>query len=105
VRQLLADNRITNHGIGSQVDIMSENDIADPKQSRSAESSSFLVRLWREPQADGEGPVRVYLRNLKTGEEIYLGDPRRVGEILDLEADATRQDVEDDERQAGVQAG
>jgi hypothetical protein len=84
---------------------MSANDTENSRESRSTESSSFLVRLWREPQADGEGPVRVYLRNLKTGEEIYLGDPRRVGEILDLEADATRQNVDDEERQPGIQAG
>jgi hypothetical protein len=52
---------------------------------KSGESSSFLVRMWREPQATGEGPVRVYLRNLQTGEELYLGDPARVGEVLSHE--------------------
>ena len=44
--------------------------------------------MWREPRAEGGGPVRVYLRNLQTGEELYLGDPQRVGEVLAHEAAA-----------------
>lgn len=37
---------------------------------------SFLVRCWLEPtsSAEGEPVVRGYLRNLKTGEETYIGD-------------------------------
>ncbi len=48
---------------------------------------SFLVRLWREPREvrGEEAPVRVYLRNLKTGEESYMVDPARLGERLVLE--------------------
>ena len=60
--------------------------IGQRSESQNAGSSSFLVRLWREPQTEGSGPVRVYLRNLQTGEELYLGDPRRVGEVLSHEA-------------------
>ena len=40
----------------------------------------------------GSGPVRVYLRNLQTGEELYLGDPKRVGEVLSHEAAAVGQE-------------
>jgi hypothetical protein len=58
-------------------------------EAQSGGSSSFLVRMWREPQAAGSGPVRVYLRNLQTGEELYLGDPARVGEVLSREAETT----------------
>ena len=43
-------------------------------------SSSFLVRVRRETGQDNE--VRFYLRNLKTGEERYLGDAERLGELL-----------------------
>lgn len=42
---------------------------------RRRESATFLVRLWKEPTSpDGtEGVVRCYLKNLKTGEEQYMG--------------------------------
>ena len=35
---------------------------------------SFLVRVWREPRAEGDarGPARVYVRHLRSGEERYL---------------------------------
>lgn len=61
-------------------------------EAQSGGSSSFLVRMWREPQATGSGPVRVYLRNLQTGEELYLGDPDRVAEVLSHEAAAVGQE-------------
>jgi hypothetical protein len=62
--------------------------------------------MWREPQASGSGPVRVYLRNLQTGEELYLGDPGRVGEVLSREAAAIGQDGAGDRAQTSVaQAG
>ena len=43
-------------------------------------SSSYLVRVWQESGPDGR--VRFYLRDLKTGEERYVGDPRRIGDLL-----------------------
>lgn len=45
-------------------------------------SDSFLVRIWREPREDrtASQPVRGFVRNLRTGEEHYLGDP---GLVLD----------------------
>lgn len=43
-------------------------------------SSSYLVRVWQETGSDSG--VRFYFRDLKTGEERYLGDPTRIGELL-----------------------
>lgn len=53
----------------------------------SQDSSSFLVRLWREPREDGgegTGPLRCYVRNLKTGEEVYADDPENFARLLAL---------------------
>lgn len=52
--------------------------------SREHPSGSFLVRIWSEPrEAEGEAPrVRVFLRNLKTGEETYLGDLDQLGDTV-----------------------
>ena len=47
-------------------------------------SGSFLLRIWSEPrETEGETPrVRVFLRNLKTGEETYLGDLDQLGDTV-----------------------
>lgn len=47
-------------------------------------SRSFLVRVWYEASESGEGeaPFRGYLRNLQTGEERFLRDPRKIGEEI-----------------------
>lgn len=53
------------------------------RQSPAAErpTLSYLVRCWQEPRnRDGESPFRVYIRDLKTGEERYFDDPRRFAE-------------------------
>lgn len=47
---------------------------------RQAISNSFLVRVWQEP--GGKADLRFYLRDLKTGEERYLSDAGRIGELL-----------------------
>ena len=72
-------------------------------ESQGPGSSSFLVRMWREPHTKGDGPVRVYLRNLQTGEELYLGDPGRVGEVLSHEAETVGQ-VKRSEEQLSARA-
>lgn len=48
-------------------------------------SDSFLVRCWREPRelADQPDILRVYVRNLRTGEEHYLNQPSQVGELVE----------------------
>lgn len=57
----------------------------DPRSARGGRSSqSFLVRMWVEPRevAGETQPVRVYVRNLKTGEETYVRDPADLGPYL-----------------------
>lgn len=59
----------------------------EPKAARSAEghqSGSFLIRIWEENrEIDGESPtMRVFMRNLKTGDEHYLGDLDQLGEAV-----------------------
>ena len=48
-------------------------------------SDSFLVRCWREPrEVDGQPEiVRVYVRNLRTGEEHYLNEAAQIGELVE----------------------
>ncbi len=48
-------------------------------------SDSFLVRCWMEPRevADQPDVVRVYVRNLRTGEEHYLNDASQIGELVE----------------------
>lgn len=87
---------------------MTKESRADRRESHGGESCSFLVRMWREPQAEGVGPTRVYMRNLQTGEELYLGDPKRVGEVLSHEAEAAGRASADDQEtdiDAEAQAG
>lgn len=52
--------------------------------SRESPSGSFLLRVWTENrEVDGEpASVRVFLRNLKTGEEHYLGELDQLGEAV-----------------------
>jgi hypothetical protein len=45
---------------------------------------SWLVRCWEEPreQPPDEPVLRYMVRDLKTGEERYLSDPRELGELV-----------------------
>jgi len=54
------------------------------RTSSGYQSGSFLVRIWTETrEVEGEPPrVRVFLRNLKTGQEHYLGDLDQLGEAV-----------------------
>jgi hypothetical protein len=49
-------------------------------------ATSWLVRCWVEPREEGhEGDppvVRCCVRDLRTGQERYLSDPRALGELL-----------------------
>ncbi len=47
-------------------------------------AGSFLVRVWREPseRAEDPGPVRCFVRDLKTGREESLGDVRDLMPLL-----------------------
>jgi len=45
---------------------------------------SWLVRCWEEPR-EGEHETPVYrcsVRDLRSGEERYLNDPREIGELM-----------------------
>ena len=46
------------------------------------QSGSFLLRVWTEGrEIEGQTPeTRVFVRNLKTGTEQYLGDVDQLGE-------------------------
>lgn len=48
------------------------------------QSGSFLVRCWAEPREVAGQPevVRIYVRNLRSGEEHYISDPSSLGEML-----------------------
>lgn len=54
----------------------------DSQQGSKSQSGSFLLRIWTEErEIEGQDPkTRVFLRNLKTGEEHYLGDLDQLGE-------------------------
>lgn len=60
---------------------MRDHDTTPRKASRDS-SGSFLLRIWSEPrETSNETPrVRVFLRNLKTGEEHYLGHLDQLGQ-------------------------
>jgi hypothetical protein len=60
---------------------------APPKKKTDHQSGSFLIRFWTEPREveAEEETVRAFVRNLKTGEEQYLNDPQKLGELV-LEA-------------------
>ena len=56
---------------------------ADPQKPRSYQSGSFLVRFWVEPSnAPGEQVLRGCIKNLKTGQEHYVDDPGKVGDLV-----------------------
>lgn len=52
------------------------------KNQEAHQSGSFLLRIWTEGrEIAGETPkTRVFMRNLKTGEEQYLGDLDQLGD-------------------------
>ena len=76
-----------------------------PRQERQM-SDSFLVRCWKEPREGADQPdvVRVYVRNLRTGEEHYLNEPSQVGELVErgLQQITEQATESDDTRKLGV---
>jgi hypothetical protein len=65
------------------------------------DSASFLVRVWLEPRqaAGDERPLRGVVRNLRTGEERYLADPQKLGEVIRLGLEDGSRD-RDEQREA-----
>lgn len=56
----------------------------DDSVSSATQGASFLVRVWQERrrEAGAEPVLRVYVRNLRTGEEQYLGDLDQLAEPI-----------------------
>lgn len=56
----------------------------DEPVSSETQAASFLVRVWQERrgEAGAEPVLRVYVRNLRTGEEQYLRDLDRLAEPI-----------------------
>jgi hypothetical protein len=75
---------------------------APPKKKTDHQSGSFLIRFWTEPREveAGEETVRGFVRNLKTGEEQYLNDPQKLGELV---LDALKNGAQEPAEPAGSQ--
>ena len=76
-----------------------EDDDAKARQRTSAQAGegsavSYLVRFWLEPrEQQGESAAyRGYARDLRTGEERYFADPRRLAEHILRRLHAARQE-------------
>ena len=55
----------------------------DPEKLRPHQSGSFLVRFWVEPSdVPGEQVLRGCIKNLKTGQEQYVSDPGKIGDLV-----------------------
>lgn len=57
---------------------------------------SYLVRCWQEPRemAGEAAPFRGYVRDLRTSEERYFGDPKQLAEHILRRLEAERQESE-----------
>lgn len=68
---------------------------------------SWLVRCWEEMRDDPqEAPVvRCFIRDLRTGEERYLNDPRELGELMLQRLRAAREVAEAAEGEGSLTAG
>lgn len=69
---------------------MTDSKAASTLSSASSPVRSFLVRLWTEVReaAGAEACLRLYVRDLRSGEERYLSDPDRVADFLRHQAGA-----------------
>ena len=74
-------------------------------ERRRGASSSYLVRLWQEPGEESarESSARVYVRNLRSGEERYLKSPDQLADYFREDPADQRSVAEPDvgRRQAG----
>lgn len=73
-------------------------------------TASLLVRCWLEPREDprDEPVFRATVRDLRTGEELHLSDPKQLGELALRAlkaADAARREGDEDERQELLPSG
>jgi hypothetical protein len=58
--------------------------VNDNRPKGGSPTMSWLVRCWEEPRelAQAEPVLRCFVRDLRTGEERYLTDPREIGELV-----------------------
>jgi hypothetical protein len=70
-------------------------------------AASFLVRCWLEPrETEGAEPlVRITLRNLQTGEEQHLSDPRQLGERVVRHLDGAGASLQEELVESGRERG
>lgn len=70
-------------------------------------AASFLVRCWLEPrEAEGAEPVlRITVRNLQTGEEQHLSDPRQLGERVLRHLEGIAVEVREELAESGRERG
>ena len=75
----------------------------EPANADERPSASLLVRCWLEPSANAEQPtaLRGYVKNLKTGEEMFIKDLGAVGDEIrrSLESNTTTNTAERPESQ------
>jgi hypothetical protein len=71
------------------------------------EGGSFLVRCWLEPRELANQPevLRVYVRNLRTGEESYIGSPAELGELLERSLRVAREEADSPREVSRSEAG
>jgi hypothetical protein len=68
---------------------------------------SWLVRFWEEPREDPqEAPVvRCFIRDLRTGEERYVNDPRELGELMLQRLRSAAQESDEDGLEGSLTSG
>lgn len=68
---------------------------------------SWLVRCWEETREDPqEAPVvRCFIRDLRTGEERYLNDPRELGELMLQRLHAAQEGADEAEGEGSLTVG
>lgn len=63
-------------------------------------STSFLVRLWLEPQggAVGGSATRGFVRNLRSGQENYVADTESLVRLLSQQLRAQKASADEDDQ-------
>lgn len=88
---------------------MSGREPSSPQPPSERPSTSLLVRCWLEPgEGESGAPIlRGYVRNLKTGEQTFIGDADAVGQqiLRQLTTAAARSSEVEHEREMGSSKG
>jgi hypothetical protein len=68
---------------------------------------SWLVRLWEETRENPreEPVVRCFIRDLRTGEERYVNDPRELGELMLQRLRSAAQEADEDGLEGSLTSG